>query len=316
MRVAQLRVLGGAVARVPGRRHGVRPPQRAGSWSTSPRSTRAPRTRPYAQAWVDDFAAALQQGDDGRLRQLPRRRGRGAGPRGLPGRDLGPARGDQGAATTRPTSSGSTRTSRRGPRDGGQEPTAEHDERCSEPGVTPTPWAEARADLERAKVYGSRRCAPTDGRMSRRSPVSGWRARCTSRPGRRNEKARNLEDKQGRDHDGAMARGLRRGGGRRCGPCDRRGSATAPGRWLHREVRELFVFRVRDNAMWGEGSDDPAPAYELRATKGFGFGKGTLQPDPLALLDRGREGVPPTVNSPLTQEWSAARAAAERSHRG
>ena len=48
------------------------------------------------EAWVAGFAGALRQGDAGRVRQLPRRRGRGAGPRGLPGTDLGPAQGDQG----------------------------------------------------------------------------------------------------------------------------------------------------------------------------------------------------------------------------
>ena len=37
---------------------------------------------------------------------------------------------------------------------------------------------------------------------------------------------------------------------------------------------DLFIFQVRDDALWIEGSEDPGLAYELRATKGFGFAKG------------------------------------------
>lgn len=64
MRVAQLRVLGGAVARVP-----------ADATAYAHRSSRimvnvaafydGPEDRPVREAWVDDFAAALQQGDTG-----------------------------------------------------------------------------------------------------------------------------------------------------------------------------------------------------------------------------------------------------------
>ena len=92
MRVAQLRVLGGAMARVP-----------ADATAFAHRASRImvdvaafhdgrPRTGRARQAWVDELAAALRQDDARRLRQLPRRRGRGARPRGLPGRDLGSAR--------------------------------------------------------------------------------------------------------------------------------------------------------------------------------------------------------------------------------
>jgi len=37
---------------------------------------------------------------------------------------------------------------------------------------------------------------------------------------------------------------------------------------------QLFVFEVRDGALWIEGSEDPGMAFELRPTKAFGFGKG------------------------------------------
>ena len=46
---------------------------------------------------------------------------------------------------------------------------------------------------------------------------------------------------------------------------------------------DLFVFHVRDGALWIDGAEDPARAYGLKAMKAFGFGK-ALQPDPLALL--------------------------------
>ena len=73
-RVAQLRVLGGAMARVP-----------AEATAFAHRHSRimvnvaafydGPADKAGRQAWVDDFAAALRQGDARRLRQLPRRRG-------------------------------------------------------------------------------------------------------------------------------------------------------------------------------------------------------------------------------------------------
>ena len=55
-----------------------------------------PRTTAKRAGWVERLARRLRHGDDRRLRQLPGRRGRGAGPCGLPRRDLGPAGGGQG----------------------------------------------------------------------------------------------------------------------------------------------------------------------------------------------------------------------------
>ena len=112
MRVAQLRVLGGAMARVP-----------VEATAFAHRQSRimvnlaafykGPEDRAVRQAWVADFAAAIYQGDCRRLRQLPGRRGRGAGPRrptrGRPGTGWWRSR----LATIRPTFSGSTRISRR-----------------------------------------------------------------------------------------------------------------------------------------------------------------------------------------------------------
>ena len=47
------------------------------------------------EAWVEAFAAALRQGDAGAYVNFLGDEGEAAGPRGLPGRDLGPARRDQ-----------------------------------------------------------------------------------------------------------------------------------------------------------------------------------------------------------------------------
>ena len=82
MRVAQLRVLGGAMARVPADATAFAHRER-GSWSTSPRSTSGPRSRRVHEAWVDRLRGGAAAGRRRRVRQLPRRRGRGAGPRGL-----------------------------------------------------------------------------------------------------------------------------------------------------------------------------------------------------------------------------------------
>ena len=95
MRVAQLRVLGGAMARVP-----------ADATAFAHRSSRimvnvaafyeGPEDKPVREAWVDGFTAALEQGDPGAYVNFVGRRRRGARPRRLSGRDLGPAGRDQG----------------------------------------------------------------------------------------------------------------------------------------------------------------------------------------------------------------------------
>ena len=90
MRVAQLRVLGGAMARVP-----------ADATAFAHRSSRimvnvaafyeGPEDRTVREAWVTDFAAALQQGDDGAYVNFLGDEGEARGPRGVPRLDLGPA---------------------------------------------------------------------------------------------------------------------------------------------------------------------------------------------------------------------------------
>jgi hypothetical protein len=98
LRVAQLRVLGGAMARVP-----------KASTAFAHRASRimvnlaafyeGPEDRPAREAWVAEFEAALRQGDAGVYVNFGRR-GSGASPAGLSGVYLGPA--DDGQADVRP----------------------------------------------------------------------------------------------------------------------------------------------------------------------------------------------------------------------
>ena len=99
MAATQLRVLGGAAARVP-----------VGATAYAHRQSRimvnvaalfeSPEQTPEHEPWVVGLADALRQ-DDTAACVLPRRRGRGANPGRVPGGDLGPAR--RGQATLRPT---------------------------------------------------------------------------------------------------------------------------------------------------------------------------------------------------------------------
>ena len=117
MRVAQLRVLGGAMARVAGGRHRVRPP-RAPDHGQRRRVLRpADEDRRRARRGSTAFAAALRGDDRGAYVNFLDDEGAERVRDAYPARDLGPARRDQGAATTRRTCSGATRTSRRRPPD-------------------------------------------------------------------------------------------------------------------------------------------------------------------------------------------------------
>ena len=64
MRVAQLRVLGGAMARVPVEATAFAHRQRRMMANVAAFYER-PEDRPVHEAWVDEFAAALRQGDHG-----------------------------------------------------------------------------------------------------------------------------------------------------------------------------------------------------------------------------------------------------------
>ena len=96
MRVAQLRALGGAMARVPSDATAFAHRQQrvlvnvAAFYNGSD-------DRPRRDVWTAEFAAALDQGQKRHVRRLCERRRRTASPSGLSGVDVGPARGRQGA---------------------------------------------------------------------------------------------------------------------------------------------------------------------------------------------------------------------------
>ena len=72
-----------------------------------------PTDRLVREAWVDDFAAALRQGDAGAYVNFLGDEGEARIRAGIPGRRPGTGSWRSSPATTRPTCSGSTRTSRR-----------------------------------------------------------------------------------------------------------------------------------------------------------------------------------------------------------
>ena len=157
-----------------------------------------------------------------------------------------------------------------------KEPTAELDSRFSDPGVAPTSWPQARAALENAKVYWLSTVRP-DGRPHVTPIAALWLDDALYfTTGQAERKAKNLKDNpQIVVTTGSNAlKGL---------DVVLEGEAvlvTDEAR-LQRladayiaKYDDLFVFQVRDDALWIEGSEDPGLAYELRATKGFGFAKG------------------------------------------
>ena len=171
------------------------PIARAGSWSPWPRSTTGPRTGVVRQAWVDDFAAALHQGDDGAYVNFLNDEGPARVRAGLPRRDLGPARRRSSAATTRRTCSGSTRTSRRpdpGPAPAGGRPgPAPRPARwSSRPGrvVRCGMWAPGWAPESRwsSGPMGPRRClrAPPARCLDAHGPPGDQQAGFAATPGR------------------------------------------------------------------------------------------------------------------------------------
>ena len=93
--VTQLRVLGGAMARVPADATAFAHRDRRIMANVVAMYAR-PEERPEHAAWVNGLVSELQSRRPGRLHGLSRRRGRGAGPRRLPGTHVGAARGGEG----------------------------------------------------------------------------------------------------------------------------------------------------------------------------------------------------------------------------
>jgi general stress protein 26 len=157
-----------------------------------------------------------------------------------------------------------------------RDPVAELDERFSDPAAQPTPWAKARTLLETSKAYWLSTVRP-DGRPHVTTIAAVWvDGMLHFTTGQAERKAKNLEDN------------------RQCvvttGCNDLEGlDVVVEGEAIlvTEEARlqrladayvakydDLFVFHVRDGALWIDGSDDAGLAFEVRPSKAFGFAKG------------------------------------------
>jgi len=158
----------------------------------------------------------------------------------------------------------------------GNEPEAELDPRFSDPNATPTPWAVAREELKQAKAYWLSTVRP-DGRPHVTTVAAVWADDALHfTTGRTERKAMNLA----RNSHCIITTGTNTLDGLDVVVEGEAVLVTDQAR-LRRladayvaKYDQLFVFEVRDGALWIEGSEDPGMAFELRPTKAFGFGKG------------------------------------------
>jgi hypothetical protein len=158
----------------------------------------------------------------------------------------------------------------------GHDPTAELDQRFSDPNATPTPWAQAREQLVLAKAYWLSTVRP-DGRPHVTTVAAVWvDGALHVTTGRTERKAKNLA----RNNQCVITTGTNTFEGLDVVVEGEAVLVTDEAR-LRRLAQayvakydQLFVFQVRDGALWIEGSEDPGLAYEIRPTKAFGFGKG------------------------------------------
>jgi len=157
-----------------------------------------------------------------------------------------------------------------------KEPVAELDSRFSDPDATPTPWPEAQARLEQAKVYWLSTVRP-DGRPHVTPIAALWlEGAVYFTTGQSELKAKNLRDNAqvvvttGSNNLQGLDVVLE---GEAVLVTDEARLQRLADAYIAK-YDDLFVFQVRDNALWIEGSEDPGLAYELRTTKGFGFAKG------------------------------------------
>ena len=156
------------------------------------------------------------------------------------------------------------------------DPIAELDERFSDTGVRPTPWAKARTLLETSKAYWLSTVRP-DGRPHVTTIAGVWvDGALHFTTGQTERKARNLED----NRQCVVTTGCNDLEGLDVVVEGEAVRVTDEAR-LQRladayvaKYDDLFVFHVRDGALWIEGSDDPGLAFEVRPAKAFGFGKG------------------------------------------
>lgn len=156
------------------------------------------------------------------------------------------------------------------------DPPGELDQRFSDPNATPTPWAAARDELEQAKAYWLSTVRP-DGRPHVTTVAAVWVDGAVHfTTGRSERKAKNLVH----NRRCVITTGTNTFEGLDI-VVEGEAVLVTDGAKLQRladayvaKYDQLFVFHVRDGALWIEGSEDPGLAYEIRPTKAFGFGKG------------------------------------------
>ena len=155
------------------------------------------------------------------------------------------------------------------------EPIAELDARFGDAGATPTPWSDARALLESAKVYWLSTVRP-DGRPHVTPIAAVWvDGALHFTTGKAERKAKNLE--RNTQVVATTGSNLLEGldvvvEGEAVPVTDEARLQRLADAYISK-YDDMFVFDVRDNALWIEGSEDPGLAFELRPTKAFGFGK-------------------------------------------
>jgi hypothetical protein len=156
------------------------------------------------------------------------------------------------------------------------DPPAELDPRFSDPNATPTPWAEAREQLEQARANWLSTVRP-DGRPHVTTVAAVWvDGTVHFTTGQSERKAKNLAH----NTKCVITTGTNSFEGLDVVVEGEAVLVTDEAK-LQRlaeayvaKYGQLFVFRVRDGALWIEGSEDPGLAYGIRPTKAFGFGKG------------------------------------------
>ena len=156
------------------------------------------------------------------------------------------------------------------------EPAAELDPRFSDPNATPTPWPKAREELKRAKAYWLSTVRP-DGRPHVTTVAAVWVDDALHfTTGQTERKAQNLAHNPscvvttGTSALEGLDVVIEGGAVRVTDEATLQRLADA----YVEKYDQLFVFDVRDGAMWIEGSENPGLAFEIRPTKGFGFRKG------------------------------------------
>jgi hypothetical protein len=155
------------------------------------------------------------------------------------------------------------------------EPVAELDARFGDLGATPTPWSDARALLDSAKVYWLSTVRP-DGRPHVTPIAAVWvDGALHFTTGKAERKAKNLE--RNTQVVATTGSNLLEGldvvvEGEAVPVTDEARLQRLADAYISK-YDDLFVFHVRDNALWIEGSEDPGLAFEVRPTKAFGFGK-------------------------------------------